>query len=445
MVRVSKLPVDPGPAAWNEILPPQPVRPVLAGTHTADWVVVGAGFAGLSAARRIAELHPSDRVVVLEASRLAHGPAGRNSGFMIDLPHDLSSDDYGGDAENDRRQTRLNRAAIDYALLAKARWRMSDEAIVQSGKINGAMSDRGLANNHTYEQHLTRMDEPCELLDAQAMQKITGIDCYLGGLYTPGTVMLQPALYTRLLADGIEQDDVRIYEDSPAIEIKQSAAGWQVLTPEGCVASARVILTVNGHLQSFGYYQQHLIHVFTYGSMTRVLTRREIELLGGQPNWSLTPADPLGTTVRRISGIGGDRIIIRNRVTFSPSMQIDDKRLYAIKRDHNNSFRQRFAKLSGIEMEHCWGGRLCLSRNNVSICEELENGLYAACCQNGLGTARGTISGKLIVELASGVDSSLLQDQQVEAAPRKLPPRPLLDIGARLHLRWGEFTAGREL
>jgi len=95
-VKVSRLPVDPGPAAWNALLPELPLRASLDGAVTADWLIIGAGFAGLSAARRLAEINPTDKIVVLEASRVAEGASGRNSGFMIDVPHDLTSSDYGG-------------------------------------------------------------------------------------------------------------------------------------------------------------------------------------------------------------------------------------------------------------------------------------------------------------------------------------------------------------
>ena len=56
---------------------------------------------------------------MLEAVRVADGPAGRNSGFMIDLPHDLSSSDYGGAFDEDIALTHDNRHAIDFA----AEWR----------------------------------------------------------------------------------------------------------------------------------------------------------------------------------------------------------------------------------------------------------------------------------------------------------------------------------
>ena len=67
-------------------MPAGPKYPELKQSQTADIVIVGAGFAGLSAARRLQELNPNSRIVVLEARNIAEGPAGRNSGFMIDVP-----------------------------------------------------------------------------------------------------------------------------------------------------------------------------------------------------------------------------------------------------------------------------------------------------------------------------------------------------------------------
>ncbi len=445
MVQISQLPVDPGPAAWNALLEPEPARPVLATSTTADWLVIGAGFAGLSAARRLAELHPTDRITVLDACRIADGPSGRNSGFMIDVPHDLSSDDYGGNAENDHRQIRLNRAAIDYAMQAKEQWQMSDEAIIKSGKINGAITSRGVAHNKAYATHLQQLHEPYERIDAQGMQQLTGASCYVEGLYSPGTVMLQPALYTRNLAKGIESSRLQIYESSPVISLQQQAAAWKAKTPQGSVSAPKIILTVNGHLESFGYYPQHLVHVFTYGSMTRSLSSKEVKTLGGESQWALTPADPLGTTVRRLSGTGGHRIVIRNRATYDPSLSVSDQRVDQVGHDHDRSFHYRFPMLKGVAMEYRWGGRLCLSRNSVSVFEEVETNLFAACCQNGLGTAKGTISGKLIAEYVSGQQSALLDDQLADTGPLKLPPAAVARVGAAIRLKWGEFRAGKEL
>ncbi len=101
--------------------------------------------------------------------------------------------------------------------------------------------------------------------------------------------------------------------------------------------------------------------------------------------------------------------------------------------------------LADVKMRYRWGGKLCLSRNNVPVFGEVDEGMYAACCHNGLGTAKGTVSGKLIAELACGQRSQLLDDLQQEADPVRLPPMPVARIGATAMLRWGEMRAGKEL
>ncbi len=444
-MKVATKPCDPGPAAWSALLPEAKKRAPLSSTVSVDWLVIGAGFAGLSAARRLRELNPVDDIAVLEASRVADGPAGRNSGFMIDVPHVLSSSDYAGNVEKDSRDIRLNRAGIEYALDAKQVYGMSEEALNLSGKINGAITDRGVAHNEAYADYLQRLNEPYELFDAARMQQITGITCYRNGLFTTGTAMLQPAMYIQALASGIEDDSVTIYEHTPVLSLNQDKSLWQAGTPKASIIAPRVILAVNGHLENFNYYNRQLIHVFTYASMTRELTGEEVNTLGGNSNWAITPADALGTTVRRISGTGGDRIIIRNRATFDSSLSVHDKRIEQIAHDHDRSYKDRFPMLSNVEMEYRWGGRLCLSRNNVSAFGEIDSNLFAACCQNGLGTAKGTVSGKLIAELACEQTSTLLDDQLADDQPTRLPPEPFASIGANAILKWGEFRAGKEL
>ena len=440
-MKVSRLPVDPGPAGWNRLLPnPEPAR-VLDDNITADWLVIGAGLAGLAAARRLAQLRQGERIVVLEASRIGDGPAGRNSGFMIDLPHDLASTTYAGGVDADRAQTAWNRNGINFAAEAAEEYGLDVEAFSKVGKINAAATARGHQHNLDYAAHLTAMGEPHELRDAQAMRDLTGSDYYCSGLFTPGCAMIQPAKFVRGVAKGLASNRVNLFERSPVTSLDRDG-DWVARTAKGLVTAPKVILAVNGHLNSFGYLKGRLMHVFTYASMTRALTGEEVSRLGGAPVWGVTSADPMGTSVRRISGEGGDRILIRNRFTVDPSMEVDDVRIARVAHDHDKSFAARFPQLADVPMEYRWGGRLCLSRNNVQVVQELEDGLYAACCQNGLGTAKGTSAGMLAAELACGVSNALLD--QLGDAPARLPPEPFAKLGANAYLRVQEIRAGRE-
>lgn len=442
--KARRTPVHRGTAAWSAILGEQPTPITLDANLTADFVLVGGGFAGLSAALRLRQLNQGAKIVVLEASRLAEGASGRNSGFMIDLPHDLTSDDYAGHGD-DRAMIALNRQAIGFARTAVEAYGIDGNFFDPAGKVNGAASASAEALNQSYAQHLSDLGEPNQRLDAQAMFDLTGSRHYHSGLYTPGTVMLQPAGYIRGFGEGLRRDGVAVYENSPVTKIERSGRGWVVVTPKGQVQAGKVILTNNGHLESFGFAQNRLMHVFLYASMTAELDGPALKALGGQPRWGITPSDPMGTTMRRIdTGQGGNRIITRTCATFEPGMEPSEATLQRTAKVHQQKFDRRFPQLRGMRMEHTWAGHLCLTQNGVSVMKPLDEGLFAACVCNGLGTARSTLTGIAAAELASGKETAATRHFLPETQPSKLPPKPFSTIGANVFLRWKEWRAGAE-
>ena len=439
-----RLPVNQGPAAWAEILGPGRRYPQLAEDLTADIVVIGAGFAGLSAARRILQVEPKARVIIIEASEVAEGAAGRNSGFMIDLPHELTSADYAG-GDHDKIQIAMNRHAIAFAREAVAEWDIDPNFFDPAGKINGAASAAADRANQGYARHLDALGEHHETLDAQQMTEVSGSRHYTSGLYTPGTVMLQPAGYIRGLAAGLAGADATIFERSAVTGFERVGSDWKVQALRGTVTAPKVILANNGHLESFGVARGRLMHVFLFASMTEGLDSAARSELGGQDRWGITPSDPLGTTVRRIdTGQGGHRIIIRTRARLRSNMTVTRRDVARAAQIHRQKFDDRFPQLAGITMEHSWAGHLCLSRNGVSVTKELETGLFSACVQNGLGTARGTLTGIAAAELALGEASEITTHFSSEGRPSKLPPSPLREIGANTYLRWKERKAASE-
>jgi len=76
MVKISVLPKDDRTNGWSAILPERPITPAVQGDQHADWVVIGAGFAGLAAARRLAQNRPNDKVILIEAHEVARARPG---------------------------------------------------------------------------------------------------------------------------------------------------------------------------------------------------------------------------------------------------------------------------------------------------------------------------------------------------------------------------------
>ncbi|AAK89468.2 oxidoreductase [Agrobacterium tumefaciens] len=442
---VRRLPVENGISGWEAISKrSKPVRR-LEGDVTADWLIIGAGFAGLSAARRLTQLHPGETIVVLDASEVGKGTSGRNSGFMIDVPHNLASSEYSSGAiDATRLEMEQNRSAIAFAAAAAEDYGMSRQTFDPAGKINAAATRRGMTLNQNFAASLKNAGEKHTLLDAAQMRALTGSDYYLGGLYTPGAVLIQPADYIREFAAGLSPK-VDIFENSPVTALRRENRAWKATTPSGSVTAPKVILGVNGHVDDFGHFRGRLIHIFAYASMTAPFAARDYgSRVSGQDKWALLPADAMGATVRKITSDGQSRIAIRTRYTYETTLDLTKHQLSKMVRAHRRSLDDRFPGLGGIPFEYSWSGRICLSLNHVPAFGEIEEGLFSACCENGLGTVKSTLAGMMAAELATGTTSRHLEQYMDHPAPSRLPPEPFAWLGINSVIRLQELRAGRE-
>lgn len=441
MFVASKLPRNNGLSAWVAMLPPRVPNPPLEASTTADVAIIGAGFAGLAAARRLSQLDRRLRIAVLEAQEIAEGATGRNSGFIIDLPHDVSSNDYAGSSGNGTRSDiTVNRTAIALAREMAEENGWGKDVFDPCGKYNVAMGSQGDEHIASYARQLQGLREPFRILGAAEIASITGTRAFTSALFTPGTVMIQPAAYIRGVADCLRQS-VRIFEKTPALSLERMSGAWVIKTPKGTITAGKVILANNGHAQSFGFFPGRLLHVFTYASMTEEFDARR---LAGARSWAATPAFPMGTTVRRVTGGGGDRILIRSRYTYNPGLVVSDGDIARAGRIHDRKFAARFPMLGGLRMQYRWAGAMALTWNGVPAFGEIDQGLIAACACNGVGATKATASGIAAAEIALGIDSKLVSIFRAAASPRRLPPQPFLTIGAKANLRFREWRAGPE-
>ena len=70
--------------AWINDLESRKSYNVLSKDLESEWLVVGAGYTGLSAARKLAELHPNQKIIIVDAQLAGEGASGRNSGYLVD-------------------------------------------------------------------------------------------------------------------------------------------------------------------------------------------------------------------------------------------------------------------------------------------------------------------------------------------------------------------------
>lgn len=437
-MRIEKLPKDDDSNGWYNILPPAPPARRVSGQRGFDYVVVGAGFAGLAAARRLAEQLPETEIALIEAERVGYGASGRNSGFVIDLPHNVSVSDHAKLAELGRREMRLNKLAIDWLSDLVEKHQIQCQWS-RRGKIHAAIEDKGIRDLEKFKASLDQVEADYTELDAAALGARLGTAYYRAGIHTPGCILMQPAALTRGLGAALPPN-VSLLEESPVVEVDYGAE-IKLTCPEGTVRTKQLLLATNGFTMGFGFEKNRLIPVMTFGSLTRPLGEAERQALGGEPDWGIIPGEHLGTTLRYTQD---HRLLIRNTFAYTPDFSYSRAGLARMRKLHEAAFEARFPMLPEVGFEHTWGGVLTFSRNHAPCFGRLADNVWSAACQNGVGAAKGTYQGRLLADLIVGDESDHLRDMLAHDRPVANIPQPFLGFGVRARIAFEQARAGRE-
>ena len=438
MTRVTSLPADDATCGWFHLSKPRQAKPGHSGDTQARWVVIGAGFTGLAAARQLALNFPNDEIVLIEAQEVGFGSSGRNAGFAIDLPHDIGAEDYIGEIETAKTSLKLNLTG-QTILRSLVETHQIDCQLRASGKYQAAIEDRGIAVLDAYRSGLDKLGQPYEMIEEKDLPDHIGTSFYRKALFTPGTVLIQPAALVKGLADSLPSN-VTLHEHTAITDVEYGEK--TVLTHRnGRITADNLVLTNNAFGMRFGFLQGTMLPIFTYASLTRELTDEEQSRLGGKSFWGVIPADPFGTTLRRTHD---NRLLVRNSFSFNPDGRSRQEYLDRFVKRHRASFERRFPMLPGVEFEYTWGGSLALSRNHMGFFGQLAPNVYGALCCNGLGVTRGTVTGTLLADWLAGQRNDLIDFLLSSPGPNRTPPEPFLSIGVNLNLMWGQCRAGRE-
>lgn len=388
----------------------------------ADWVIVGAGFTGIAAAYRIAELNPTDSIVLLDAEQAGKGASSRNSGYIVDI----TLNDGGSTLADEQTQlakNKLNKAGLDLLRQRVEQYNIQCDWD-ESGKFHCAADSRNISKLKNFEGFLDRAGLEYRVWAKEKLSARLGTDFYQYAVQTKSGVLVNPAGLVNGLIENLP-DSVQLYEHSPVIKIDDGKT-THLKTNNGSVTADRVIIAVNALMPQNGFKANRVFPLTLTASMTRQLSESEYDAIGRPEPWGVLSASSMGATVRLTND---RRILVRNTVEWWPGLSMD-KNALAIRRERNYSgLRKRFPGLTNLEFEYSWSGNVCISRNSKPVFEQVNDNLFLAGCYNAGGIAMGSLFGKLIVDHALDQQSEELTKVLNQDKPSLIPPRPLLDIG----------------
>lgn len=371
-----------------------PLLAPLQGDHVADVLVVGAGFAGLSAAIALAQR--GQRVVVLEADRVCSGASGRNGGQAI---VGFASGQGPFEHQLGRSDARL---AWDLSLEAV---RLIDERIAEFGidceRVHGylyvaetaAKARRleaemaALARNYGFATSFARGPDT---------QGLIGSPRYCAAAFDRLSGHLHPLKYGLGLAAAARALGVTIYEQSPVISLRRGAR-LQARTAAGSVSAAFGVLAGNCTLAEYGPQlapdiAPRIMPVGTYMVSTAPLDPALCRQL--IPSNAAVCDTNFVLDYFRFSA--DHRLLFGGRVSYTTRTPDRLEQLMAAR------MRQVFPQLGDTPIEHVWGGFVDISMNRAPDFGRLGDNLYYLQGFSGHGVALTGLAGRLVAEAVAG-------------------------------------------
>lgn len=426
---------------WIALAGESPPRARLEGLHKADWLIVGGGITGLSAAHTLASRFPEQRIVLLDRQRVAQGASARNSGFVVS--HELpAASELLGTAGFAAYQVA---SRIGVAASHEVRQRVGELGIAceldNSGYHFAVHDPAHLPNPEQAVQTLAAVGAQAQYLEATALGQRLGTGFYTRAIHCAGgNGLLQPAQYVKGLADSLPAQ-VAVYENSEVTALQRGQGrGWKVSTEAGEIQAGQVLLCVGAFLPRVGVHRSGTFALELSASITRPLNDAHWQALLDSNGWGVLSTLPGGCTLRLLPG---RRLLIRNTVEYRQH-DLSASALAVRQQRHLLGLQKRFPGTQANDLEYTWTGHLSGTRSGEPYFARVDDGLHAVAGCNGSGVARGTLWGRLLVDMALGAQSPLLTDVLSQAQPGYLPPKPFFDIGANVRMAWEVHRARNE-
>lgn len=379
-------------------------QPELERHDSADVIVIGAGFAGLSTALELSVR--GAKVIVLEQEFGGFGASGRNAGYLLG-------------SMGIEFELFVRRVGIDHA---KRFIRFYDDAVCY---VERRMTELGIdcdynpsgvirAVVHPSQEKWLRkcMELGSELGSVtrfvdQAEMRARGIPpAFLFGSEQRGGT-LHPGKYVSGLRSAALRAGVKLYEKTPLLSFDDGAT-ITCKTPRGSASAPVMVLATNAYTPQLGLLRNKVAPIRVSAIETQPLSSKQLAALGWHgregiitphltmESHRLTPHNTLVLTVKKLNYVYG-----------SKTPNVPDNGAYGAL---NKTLRERFPSLRDLAIQHCWSGYVSAAYDALPVVGATglqQNIHYVAGC-SGHGLATHSFMGQLLAERINGVESQHL-------------------------------------
>ena len=407
-----------------------------AGQLEVDAAVIGGGFTGLATAIALKRRDPSLEVALLEAKTVGYGASGRNGSFAMTVV----GLGFGTTAML-RGKAFLRRAHSYMERCVDELERFIDEAGLRCDKLRP-----GFLRVATTPSYVKRLQRQVELMASLGFEGITWLDAaatrgmvdserYLGAMWEPRLLLVDPAKLVREQKRFAVELGVRVFENSPVLATAEAGYGTQpervhrLLTPNGSLTARKLAFATNAYSHLFAQLGRLQAPAFTYMIATAPLTEAQLAPIGWSGGQGIEDARNLIhyyrlTPDKRIV-LGGGPV----GLTANGGLDRDaDEQAW---RHLEQYLHWLWPHLSELEITHRWGGPFSVTLDltpAIGYIGEDRSAAYALGCI-GHGVAMSYLNGQVLTDLLLGDGGELAAECPfVNRHVIPWPPEPLASI-----------------
>lgn len=432
---------------WLDTFGEYQPEPPLEGDRSVDVAVIGGGFTGLMTAYELKRAEPSLRVALLEARTIGYGASGRNGSFamtVVGLGFGVAPLLMG--VERFKAAHRYMMRAVDEL-----------DAFIQREQVACDRIRPGFLRVATTQGYVKRLQHDVERMNRFGFEDIFWLNQtetrarvdsprYLGALWEPRLVLINPAKLVRAERELALRQGVEVYEHTPALQI-QRQNDFEILTPKGTLSSQKLVFATNAYTHRLPLLRRKQIPAFTYMVATEPLSDKQLEPIGWAGREGIEDARNLihyyRLTPDRRLVMGGGPV----GLTFANDLDAD--RNEAVWRHLEEHIQFLFPSLKGVRLTHRWGGPFSVTVDLTPAMGYIgdQRAVYSVGCI-GHGVSASHLNAQTLRDLLLERKTELTESPFVRRWVIPWPPEPLRSLVAyslRSYLQLEDWWYEREL
>ncbi|MBZ0164377.1 MAG: FAD-binding oxidoreductase [Notoacmeibacter sp.] len=400
-------PISPGVSWYETTVKERPTYPPLDGSRSAEVVIIGGGFTGLSAAADSTAAGVD--TVLIEAYRCGDGASGRNGGQF--------GTGHRAWAEELESEYGLERARALFALAEDAKRHVLEFASANGIDIEYRPGQLSVAHKKRYvddyRAHAEIMGERfgyphISFMDAAETAERLGSTRYFGGTRDIGTGHIHPLKLLVGLASVAARNGAAIHERTPATRIESRGGKVVVTTPTGTITANKGLIATNAHGNGLEPVSAaHIMPIRSFIGATIPLPSDSPVIPGGES------VDDSRFVVRYFRKSADNRLLFGGREAYTADEPND------ISTHVRRQITEIYPALHDIEITHAWGGSVGITMPRKPFVREVLPGVISIGGFSGHGVMLSNFCGALYAEALTGKSERLrlLQDLRIPPFP----------------------------